>query len=67
MIPVISELLDDKAEGVRAWAAIALFRLAESDVDLQKKIEEITFPKTALQSAKGRSVEAPVWTKVKEI
>lgn len=66
VIPVIAKLLDDKNDTIRGWSAIALFRLAKSDEDLQKKIAEITFPKAAVQSAKGRGVNLPTWAKVEE-
>ncbi len=66
VIPVIEELLKDKDEVIRGWSAIALFRLAEQSEDLQKKIEEITFPKAAVLGATSRGEKLPAWAKVKE-
>ena len=66
VIPVITDLLGDKDEIIRGWSAIALFRLGESNEDLRQTIEKIEFPKTAVQSANGRSVPKPIWAKVKE-
>ena len=64
VIPVIAKLLDDKNDTIRGWSTIALLRLAKADEDLQRKIAEITFPKAAVQSAKGRGVDLPTWAKM---
>lgn len=63
-IPVIAELLTDKDDTIRAWSAIALYRLAQSSYKLKVEIEKIQFPKPAVQSAKGRSVEPPEWLRI---
>jgi hypothetical protein len=63
-IPVIAELLTDKDDTIRAWSAIALYRLAQSNDNLKMEIEKIQFPKLAVQSAKGRSVEPPEWLQI---
>lgn len=60
-IPVIVPLLDDKDEVVRAWAAIALFRLAEADERLAERIKTIEFPEPALRNARGRGNPPPPW------
>jgi len=64
VIPVVKELLGDKNEVIRGWAAITLFRLAEQSEDLRKEIEQITFPKAAVQSANARGEKLPAWAKV---
>ena len=63
-IPVIAELLNDKDDTIRAWSAIVLYRIAQSNGDLKAEIEKIKFPKLAVQSAKGRSVEPPEWLQI---
>jgi len=63
-IPVIAELLNDKDDTIRAWSAIVLYRIAQSNSNLKAEIEKIKFPKLAVQSAKGRSVEPPEWLQI---
>jgi HEAT repeat protein len=40
-IPVIVPLLNDPSDTVRQWSGIALKAIGESDVTLQKKIDEM--------------------------
>jgi len=61
-IPFIAELLKDKDEVVRGWAAIALYKLAERE-ELRLKVKEITFPQAAIHSAKSRGNEPPEWVR----
>jgi len=64
VIPVIKELLNDKDEVIRGWSAISLIQLAESDENLRKQIEKLTFPTLAIQSAKARGVSIPTWISI---
>ena len=64
VIPLVTDLLEDKDEVIRGWSAVALFRLGESNGELRQTIEKILFPKAAVQSANGRSVPTPTWAKV---
>lgn len=66
VIPVVKDLLEDKNEVIRGWSAIALFRLAEQGEGLRKEIEQITFPKAAVQSATSRGVKLPAWAKMED-
>lgn len=61
-VPVIAELLKDKNEAIRAWAAITLYKLAESD-ELRARVEEIKFPRDAIQGARSRGKEPPGWVR----
>jgi hypothetical protein len=63
-IPVIAELPKDKDDVIRAWAAIALYEIAKSSEELQTEIRKITFPQAAIDSAKARGVEPPVWVQI---
>ena len=63
-IPVIAELLKDKDDVIRGWSAIALYEIAKSDEGLKAKIQEIRFPRPAIDSAKARSTEPPPWVQV---
>jgi hypothetical protein len=63
-IPVIAELLKDKGETIRGWAAIALYEIAESGEELRAKIKEIRFPQPAVDSAKARSTKPPAWVQI---
>jgi len=60
-IPVITSLLEDRDDVVRGWAAIALFRIAETDKELKKQIEKIEFPAPARASARSRGNPPPSW------
>lgn len=66
VIPVVKELLYDKEDVIRGWSAIALYRLAEKSEELKQEIEQITFPKAAVQSASGRGEKLPSWAKEEE-
>jgi hypothetical protein len=61
VIPAIADLLTDKDDVVRGWAAIALYRLGSSSDELRKKIEVIPFPAAATASAGARGEQAPTW------
>lgn len=63
VISVVKSLLLDEIEVVRAWSAIALIKLAESDPELKEAILPIGFPKSALAGAKSRSYPIPTWVR----
>jgi hypothetical protein len=63
-VSVTAELLTDKDDTIRAWSAITLYRLAQSDKGMKSEVEKIVFPKLAVQSAKGRGVEPPDWLRI---
>lgn len=65
-ISVIADLLTDKDDTVRGWAAIALYRMGNSDSELQEQIQKIIFPKMAIESAHGRGEKPPRWVKTEE-
>jgi hypothetical protein len=60
-VGVIAELLTDKHDGIRGWAAVALYRLGDDSDTLQKKVTAIQFPKAAIDSAAARGVQPPSW------
>jgi hypothetical protein len=60
-IPVVADLLTDKEDAIRGWAAIALYRLGRSSEDLLKKVSAIQFPKMAVESATARGEQPPSW------
>ena len=62
-IPVIAELLKDRDEVIRGWAAIALYRLGEFK-ELRPKVRKVRFPPAAVQSARARSAEPPSWVRL---
>jgi hypothetical protein len=61
VVPVIIDLLKDGDEVIRAWAAISLFRLGESDEKIKKQLQKIVFPLNAVNGANGRSIKTPNW------
>ncbi|HEX8367728.1 MAG TPA: hypothetical protein VF604_04100 [Pyrinomonadaceae bacterium] len=65
-IPIIAALLADEDDRIRGAAAISLIKMAEVSEDLRRQIEQISFPKAAVISAKGRSLEVPIWLRIKE-
>jgi hypothetical protein len=63
-ISVIAELLKDREDGIRGWAAIALYDIAKSDEGLKAKIQKIEFPESAVVSARGRGNPPPDWVRI---
>jgi hypothetical protein len=63
-IPVIADLLQDTDDVIRGWAAIALYRIAESNEELKATVRQIAFPRAAVHSAQARGEQPPVWLKI---
>ena len=63
-IEAIASLLNDNDGDIRAWSAIALYRIAESGEALKARIQEIKFPQAAVDSARSRSSEPPAWVQI---
>jgi hypothetical protein len=63
-IPVIVELLEDQDDVIRGWSAIALYEIAKFSDQSRGKIQAIKFPKPAVDSAKARGKEPPLWVQI---
>jgi hypothetical protein len=65
-IAAIGALLADKNERVVQYAYFALLNLGKSDSDLQKQVEAVVFPESALKILKSYGIKLPDWVKTRQ-
>jgi hypothetical protein len=64
-VPVIGELLADQNDRIVQYSYFALLKLGKSDPGLQKQVENIVFPESAVKILKSYGIKLPVWAKTR--
>jgi len=57
----IAALLDDPDENVREMAALALFKMGDTEAQLRSSVAEIVFPRAVIEALQKKGVTVPDW------